>query len=91
MSDKATMLRETVEAFLDLRATFDGLTEEQASRVWLGVLGVRDIVIHKHGPAALRGCGDEASQAAESIRKALSFVAPGSFWGLRYPSERNGT
>jgi len=44
MSDKATMLRETVEAFTDLRAVFDGLTEEQASRVWLGVLGVRDIV-----------------------------------------------
>jgi hypothetical protein len=38
MSDKATMLRETVEAFADLRTMFDGLTEEQASRVWLGVL-----------------------------------------------------
>jgi hypothetical protein len=91
MSDRATMLRETVEAFTDLRAMFDRLTEEQASRVWLGVLGVRDIVIHKHGPATRRGCGDETSQAAESIRKARSFLAPGSFWGLRYPSERNGT
>jgi len=50
MSDKATMLRETVEAFADLRTMFDGLTEEQASRVWLGVLGVRDIVIHIHWP-----------------------------------------
>lgn len=91
MSDKATMLRETVEAFTDLRAMFDGLTEEQASRVWLGVLGVRDIVIHTHGPATLCGCGDQTSQVAESIRKARSFFAPGSFWGLRYPSERNGT
>jgi len=90
MSDRAAMLRETVEAFTDLHAMFDRLTEEQASRVWLGVLGVRDIVIHKQGPATLRGCGDETSQAAESIRKARSFLAPGSFWGLRYPSERNG-
>ena len=91
MSDKATMLRETVEAFTDLRAMFDGLTEEQASRVWLGVLGVRDIVIHKHGPATLRGCGDQTSQAADGIRQARSFWAPGSFWGLRFPRERNGT
>ena len=91
MSDKVTMLRETVEAFTELRTTFDGLTEEQASRIWLGVLGVRDIVIHKHGPATLRRCGDETSHAAESIRNARSFLAPGSFWGLRCPSERNGT
>jgi len=48
MSDKATMLRETVEAFADLRTMFDGLTKEQASRVWLGVLGVRDTLIHIH-------------------------------------------
>jgi hypothetical protein len=91
MSDKAMMLRETDEAFADLRAMFDGLTLEQASRVWLGVLGVRDIVIHKHGPATLRGCGDQTSQAADGIRQARSFWAPGSFWGLRLPSERNGT
>ena len=91
MSDKATMLRETVEAFTDLRAMFDELTEEQVRRVRLGVLGVRDVVIHKQGPATLRGCGDETSQAAESIRKARSFLAPGSFWGLRFPSEANGT
>jgi len=29
----------TVEACADLRTTFEGLTEEQASRVRLGVLG----------------------------------------------------
>ena len=90
MSDKPTMLRETV-AFEDLRTMFDGLTEEQASRVWLGVLGVRDIVIHVHWPATLHGCGDQTSQKAESIYRACSFFAPGSFWGLRCPSERDGT
>jgi len=91
MSDKATMLQETDEAFADLREMFDGLTEEQASRVWLGVLGVRDIVIHTHWPATLRGCGDQTSQAAESTRIARNFWAPGSFWGLRYPSNQDGT
>ena len=90
MSGKAAMLRETVEAFADLHTMFEGLTEEQASRVWLGVLGVRDTLIHIHY-ATVRGCGDQTSQAAESLHKARSFWAPGSFWGLRYPSERNGT
>jgi hypothetical protein len=89
MSDRATMLRETVEAFADLRTMFDGLTEEQASRVWLGVLGVRDTLIHIHD-RTLRGCGDQTSQATESIHTARSFLAPGSFWGLRCPGERNG-
>ena len=85
MSDKATMLRETVEAFTDLRAMFDRLTEEQASRVWLGVLGVREMVTHIHCPAMLHGRGDQTSQAA--LQRARSWWAPGSFWGLRYPRE----
>ena len=89
MSDKATMLRETVKAFADLRTLLDGLTEEQASRIWLGVLGVRDLVIH--WPGMLRGCGDQISQAADGIQRARSFCAPGSFWGLRYPGDRDGT
>jgi hypothetical protein len=91
MSDKATMLRETAEAFADLCAAFDGLTEEQANRVWLGVLGVRDIVIHEHRLATLRVCGDQTSQAAERIRQARSFWAPGSFWGMRFPSHYDGS
>jgi hypothetical protein len=90
MSDEAAMPRETVEAFADLRTMFDGPTEQQANRVWLGVLGVRDTLIHIHD-ATLRGCGDQTSPASESIHTARSFWAPGSFWGLRYPSERNGT
>ena len=89
MSPKATMLREMVEACADLRTMFEGLTEEQVSRVRLGVLGVRDMVTHIHWPATLHGSGDQASQ--EAIHKARSWWAPGSFWGLRYPSERDGT
>ena len=43
MSDRATILRETVEAYADLHTILDGLTEEQASRIRLGVLGLRDL------------------------------------------------
>ena len=63
MSDKATILQETVEAFADLHTMLDGLTEEQASRIRLGVLGVRDLVIQ--WPGMLCGCGGQISQAAE--------------------------
>jgi len=93
MSDKATMLQETVEAFADLRTMLDGLTEEQASHIRLGVLGVRGLVIQ--WPGMLCGCGGQISQAAEraeSVYKARMFcAAPGSFWGLRYPSDLNST
>ena len=88
MSDKATMLRETVEALADLNTMLDELTDEQASRIRLGVLGVRDLVIH--WPGMLRAGGSQTSEAAESIRKARTFWAPGSFWGLRYSAVRNG-
>jgi hypothetical protein len=91
MSDKATMLRETVEAFADLRAMLDGLTEEQASHLRLGVLGVRDLVIQIHGPEMLQGYGGQISEAAESSRTARTFWAPGCFWGLRYPGDWNGS
>jgi len=103
MSDKATMLREADEAFADLRAMFDGLTLEQASRVWLGVLGVRDVLSHirEHAVqisdwrATLRGCDARPSQAAERTHAerthiARTFWGPGSFWALRYPSKRGG-
>jgi hypothetical protein len=93
MSDKATMLRETGEAFADLRAMFDWPTEEQASRVWLGVLGVREILIHirEHAVQNRDRRAARTVQTAESTRLARNFWAPGSFWGLRYPSKRDGT
>lgn len=89
MSDKETMLQETVEAFADLLTMLDGLTEEQANCIRLGVLGVRDLVIH--WPGMIREGGGQISHAAESVRKARLFWARGSFWGLRYPVDRNGS
>jgi hypothetical protein len=72
MSDKATMLQETVEAFADLRTMLDGLTEEQARRIRLGVLGVRDLVIQ--WPGMLRGCGGQMSQAASREYSQSTYV-----------------
>ncbi len=87
MSDKATMLRETVEAFANLSAMLDGMTEEQARCIRFSVLGVRDLLIH--WPGLFREDGEQISQAGESIHKARISWAPGSFWGLRYPGEQN--
>jgi len=87
MSDKATMLRETVEAFANLSTLLDGLTEEQASRIRLSVLGVRDLVIR--WPGMLREGNGQISQECERIHTARISWAPGSFWGLRYPREQN--
>ena len=87
MSDKATILRETVEAFANLSTLLDGLTEEQASRIRLSGLGVRDLVIH--WPGMFREGAGQMSQAGESIHKARTSWAPGSFWGLMYPGEQN--
>jgi hypothetical protein len=88
MSDKGTLLRETVEAFADLGTMLDGLTEEQASRIRFGVRGVRDLVIH--WPGLLPERGDHTAHADEPINKARMFWAPDSFWGRRYPVTRNG-
>jgi hypothetical protein len=87
MSDKATMLRATDEAIADLRAMFDCLTEEQARRLWLGVSAVRDSLIHirQH---AVQSRQSRAPQTTESTHVARDLWAPGSFWGLRYPSQR---
>jgi hypothetical protein len=92
MSDKATMLRETDEAFADLRAMFDWLTEEQARRVWLGVSAVRASLIHiRQRPVQNRDShAARTLQTTQSTRIARTLWAPGSFWGLRYPSQRDG-
>lgn len=92
MSDKATMLRETDEALGDLRAMFDGLTEEQVRRVWFGVSAVRDSLTHlrQHLVQNRDSHAARTLQPTDSTRIARTLWAPGSFWGLRYPSQRDG-
>jgi len=89
MSDKATMLRETDEAFADLRTMLDWLTEEQARRVWPGV---RDSLNHiREHPVQNRDWrAARTLHTAESTRMARSLWAPASFWGLRYPNRPDG-
>ena len=65
MSDKARLLREADEAFGELHRAVDGLTDEEMRHVWLGVWGVREILIHISGwhremiPALARIARDE--------------------------------
>jgi hypothetical protein len=68
MSDRATMLQETVEAYADLHTILDGLTEEQVSRIRLGVLGARGLALC--WPGRLRECSGQMSEAAERLPKA---------------------
>ena len=102
MSDKVTMLREMDEAFTDLRAVLreldeasmlDWVTEEQASRIRRGVLGVRGTLIHirEHTVHNRDWRAARALQTAESIHTARNGWAPGSFWGLRYAGQRDRT
>ena len=89
MSDKAAILRETVEGFAELGTMIEGLTDEQAQCIRLGVLGVRDLVLR--WPGRFSGCDGQASHTADGLHKARTVWAPGSFWGLRYPVDRNGS
>ena len=65
--------------YADLHTMLDGLTEEQASRIRIGVLGVRDLVIR--GPGALRECSCQRSEAAGRVHNARIGLGAGLFLG----------
>jgi len=90
MSDRATMRRETEEVFAELRGMFDWLSEEQASRVWLGVSGVREslIRIRQHTAQNRDWRAARTLRTAQSILMARSYWARDSYWGRRYPGKR---
>ena len=90
MSDRATMRRETEEVFAELRGMFDWLSEQQASRVWLGVSGVREslIRIQQHTAQNRDWRAARTLRTAQSILMARSYWAPDSCWGRRYPGKR---
>ena len=90
MSDMATMRRETDEVFAELRGMLDWLSEDQASRAWLGVSGVRESLIRLR-EHTVQNCDWRAARTrrtAESILKARNYWAPDSYWGRRYPGKR---
>jgi hypothetical protein len=49
MADKQKLLRDADEAYEELREAISGLDETAMSRVWLGIWGAREIVIHISG------------------------------------------
>jgi hypothetical protein len=57
------------------------------------VLGLRETLNHirVHTVQNRDWRAARTSQTAESTRAARTFWGPGSFWGLRYPSNRDGT
>jgi hypothetical protein len=90
MSDRAAMRRETEEVFAELRGMFDWLSEEQASRVWLGGSGVRESLnrIREHAAQNCEWRAARTRRTAESILTARDYWAPDSYWGRRYPGKR---
>jgi len=89
MSDKAILLRDTDEAFAELHRAIDGLTEEEASRVWLGTWGVREILIH------ISGWHDAMAAALDNVARGKAAYAEGMYddydaWNARFVAERAG-
>jgi hypothetical protein len=89
MSDKVVLLRDAGEAFGELHRAFDGSTEEEAGRVWLGTWGVREILIH------ISGWHDAMASALDNIGKGEQGYAPGTYddfdaWNARFVEQRAG-
>jgi hypothetical protein len=90
MDDKGKLLREANEGYAELRAAVAGLDDDQASRVWLGAWGVREILIHiaawdrEMTPALARiGRGEAAFPAGVSYDDADG-------WNARFVAARSG-
>ena len=89
MADKATLLRETDEAYTELRRAVEGLTDEEMGRVWFGSWGVREILIHISGwheamtPALARIARGEAPYPAGTYD---DFDA----WNARFVLQKTG-
>jgi hypothetical protein len=89
MSDKAVLLKDTEEAFGELHRTIEGLTEEEAGRVWLGTWGVREILIH------ISGWHDAMADALDNVAKGRPGYAEGMYddydaWNARFVADRAG-
>ena len=89
MSDKAVLLQDADEAFGELHRAIDGLTEEEAGRVWLGTWGVREILIH------ISGWHDAMADALDNVAKGRPGYAEGMYddydaWNARFVADRAG-
>ena len=89
MSDKERMLKDTGDAFGELRRSVDGLSDEAMSRVWLGEWGVREILIH------ISAWHEEMVPALARIAKGEAAYAAGTYddfdaWNARFVQARAG-
>jgi hypothetical protein len=89
MNDKARLLREADEAFGELRESFEGLSDDEMRRVWLGTWGVREILIH------IAGWHDEMAPALGRIATGEEAYPAGTYddfdaWNARFVEQKTG-
>jgi hypothetical protein len=89
MSDKAKLLQEADEAYVELRQAVAGLTEDQMRHPWLGTWGVREILIH------VSGWHREMIPALTRIGRGEPPYAPGTYddadvWNARLVEQKSG-
>lgn len=89
MSDKATLLRDADQAFEELRESFEGLSDDEMRRVWLGSWGVREILVH------ISGWHHEMVPALGRIATGEAAYAPGTYdnfdaWNARFVDRKTG-
>jgi hypothetical protein len=89
MSDKAAFVRETEEAYAELREAVAELTEDQMATRWLGTWGVREILVH------IAGWHHEMIPAVERVRQGQPPYPPGTYddfdaWNARFVTRRVG-
>ena len=89
MSDKARLLKEADEAFLDLRQAIDGLDDGRLTRVWLGTWGIREILIH------ITGWHQEMIPALGRVARGEAAYPGGTYddfdaWNARFVEDKRG-
>lgn len=89
MGDKAKLIQDAQEAYEELAQAIAGLSESDASRVWLGTWGARDILIH------IAGWNREMALALTRIRKGEPAYPEGQYddadaWNARFVQARQG-
>ena len=89
MSDKARLLTNADEAFLDLRQAVDGLDDGRLTRVWLGTWSIREILIH------ITGWHQEMIPALSRVARGEAPYPAGTYddfdaWNARFVESKRG-
>jgi hypothetical protein len=89
MSDKTRLLRDTDQAFGELRESIESLSDDEMRRVWLGTWGVREILTH------ISGWHEELAPAFGRIAKGEDAYPAGTYddfdaWNARFVEQKTG-